>query len=545
MSVAHPAVTAACDHGAVVPEPDRRVRQHRDWRRLALSLAALVLAIWSPAFAQDACRLDLVPKDLAVTRGGVGADVVLAAHAPAQTTITAARLSADAPSGVTVTIEGPDPMPPARGDLRWRASVKANDATPEKGDVLFSLACDLTPTSGKGAVIRLSVASLPFTTRSPTKPLSTLKARVDPITEPVDERRAGLLALTLENQGEQDLAGVSIETDFPDFLDVVPKRVDVGALAPGTILVFPFRVSENNAHRPRPGAPPPLFHVKARAASESATGVVTVAASVPLSVLGLSDALKLIQVPSFLFLPGALLLLTCDLIWRLRARNENTEFPLAWPKPAFWLGAVTLSGVAAVMYPVVTGVFGDSRDYLIAFTLTDVIWVWFVSIVSAVPVYALSAAVHNALERRRLGAEARERRKREINSDDQPIDVLRKLATLGASSGIVLPIATIRQGAETQTVLDSGLPAGPGQRWLLPPATIKLADHKQAAGIDDVLGQASNLPGVLSLLDRLMELGISAETKWVTRGPLIDRPHAWPAADITPTGGSDPLLERS
>jgi len=394
-------------------------------------------------------------------------------------------------------------------------------------------------------VTRLSLASLPYAARSPTKALSMLKAHVDPMSEPIDERRAGVLNLTLENQGEQDLAEVSIKTDFPAFLDVVPGHIDVGALRPGTIRVFSFTVSESKAKRPYSGAPPPIFNVAARAAGESAAGVITVTAPVPISVLGLSDALKLVQLPSFLFVPGALLLLTCNVIWRLRARNKGLEFPLSFPKPEFWVASVIISVIAAMIYPWLTRHLGEERDYLVSFTIMDVLLVSCASILVALPVYFIAAGIRWYVDKRRRDAEELARRAREIGPDDGPVEVLRKLAALGgALNGMLLSAVTIGTGKETQTVLDSGISASPGERWVLPNAIIKLIDRSQAAPVDTALDAAGDLAGVQALVALLNRLGVSDQAKWDTSGPLITRPRAWPEANIASAGGTNVLLER-
>lgn len=510
-------------------------------RRTLAAAIMLVLAACGAA-AQEGCRIEPAPKQLEATRGGEAQVFAVSARPPAQTALTQATLELAAPAGVTATVLGPPPVLPTRGDIAWKVRVQISDAAPPKGDIVINVACELASSPTSAPETRFSLLAMPFTVRSATQAFGKLKLRAEVPAEPVNERRAGALAIVVENQGEQDLFDASLTAEAPGFLRIEPASVALGRIAAGTTRVLSFRVTQTD--RADPGAAAPRFSLRAHAAGEATEGTVSIAAPVALSVLGLSDALKLVQVPSFLLLPGALFLLTCGLIWEIR--NPGAEFRLAWSKPSFWVVAVTLSIFAAVFYPLVTGLFGTPREYLSAYTLFDVMLVWFSSIILAVPAYALTAWGRNRWAASAARAAEQERRQREIIDTDDALTVLRKLNAMAAlPSGQVLPVVTVRQGSDEQRVLLTPAIAGDRQ-WVVPRASLAATDSSQQVdwnAVDDALAAAQATPGVRPLLELCAQPGATVRATWAA-GTIVGGPTLWPTADRAPTGNRLPLIDR-
>lgn len=459
-----------------------RILMSQRWlERCRAALIAVItfgVAIVAPrAFAEEeGCQLDLAPKNIEATRGGDADLVTMSARPPSQASILNAELTLEAPGGVTAIVVGPPPTLPTLGDIAWKVRIKAKDTAPAKGEIIIDLVCRITKASGfKAPLIRHSIASLPFTVRSATQAFEKLKMRVDGPVEPVNEWRAGVLSLTIENQSTQDFLGASVVVTAPTFMKINPAEVPLDRIGAGTTRTLSFRVSQ--VGRAEPGAASPSFLLKAHAAGETTEGMVTIAAPVDLSVLGLSDALKLVQVPSFLFLPGALFLLTCELIWQIR--NQSGDFPLSWSKPSFWVGAISLSIVAAFLYPRATSWFGSPREYLTAYTFLDVMLVWFASIILAVPTYGITAIVRHKWVTARAAAEERARRQRELSESDEPLVLLQKLVEKGAvPRGQMFPTVTIESGGNQQTVLHSGVKIDKSC-WIVPLAGIRSTEIAQ------------------------------------------------------------------
>jgi hypothetical protein len=147
---------------------------------------------------------------------------------------------------------------------------------------------------------------------------------------------------------------------------------------------------------------------------ETAHAVATQEAEI--GVLGLSETLKVLTVPTFLLLPGVLMLVAAALVYGLL---KPTGSPAAKDIPfldaasaAFWVVSITLSIGMAVAYPRLGG-----HDYLSEYGLGDVIRVWFASIAFG----ALVALVVVPIWRAHRDAPT-------FSENDEPKRLIRKMA---------------------------------------------------------------------------------------------------------------------
>jgi hypothetical protein len=100
-------------------------------------------------------------------------------------------------------------------------------------------------------------------------------------------------------------------------------------------------------------------------------------------ILGESELLTALGLPSFLILPGFLMIVVYGLLDK-RAVMSDSILKNATNAP-LWIGAITLSGVMAFLYPLGTSLLsGVKRDYLISYGLGDIIRVWIASILLGV-----------------------------------------------------------------------------------------------------------------------------------------------------------------
>ena len=93
---------------------------------------------------------------------------------------------------------------------------------------------------------------------------------------------------------------------------------------------------------------------------------------VNIDVPGLSETMQLFGLPSFLLLPGMLTLTAFGFGWAWVVSRPGGKFPLDWKTPGFLVFAITLSGLAAFLYPRLGSWFG-ATDYLRGFNLADVV----------------------------------------------------------------------------------------------------------------------------------------------------------------------------
>jgi hypothetical protein len=113
---------------------------------------------------------------------------------------------------------------------------------------------------------------------------------------------------------------------------------------------------------------------------------------VSVGVLGESEMLKLLGVPSLLFLPGVLVLTSFSLLWRCRVWRpaaSETKLPIDEKDPGFWVISIILS--AAIF----AGFMARRPDFLSLYGLEDIADVWLVSIGIGMGAYLLyQSGVH-------------------------------------------------------------------------------------------------------------------------------------------------------
>ena len=158
------------------------------------------------------------------------------------------------------------------------------------------------------------------------------------------------------------------------------------------------------------------------------TGNLVANQTIQAGVLGSSEILTLLGIPSFLFLPGFLALITVQLLWQLNTRRPASDYPLPLVSPQSGLIAVTLSGIAAFVYPVVTQwLTGVSRNYLVRYDLSDIVNIWLASVGLAIVGFFLVGAGINWWRRYQKW----QVQQRTPSANDLPIPILYKLDRQG------------------------------------------------------------------------------------------------------------------
>ena len=111
------------------------------------------------------------------------------------------------------------------------------------------------------------------------------------------------------------------------------------------------------------------------------SGTLVVSKDVPVGMLGQSELLTALKIPSLLLLPGILILATIH--W-LRAKiypRPTQGEALKIDAVEFLFLAATLSLIATVAYPLITRyVFGDPRNFVVLAGFRDIVNLWWGSI---------------------------------------------------------------------------------------------------------------------------------------------------------------------
>ena len=104
---------------------------------------------------------------------------------------------------------------------------------------------------------------------------------------------------------------------------------------------------------------------------------------------GITSALGLatVGIPTFLVLPGFLMIVTIGVLWRwITPKGGDYAFNNlvdSLRKPEFWFWVITLSFLIIPIYRFGSKYFGGPRDLLKGYGFVDVIAVWFISIILA------------------------------------------------------------------------------------------------------------------------------------------------------------------
>ena len=202
----------------------------------------------------------------------------------------------------------------------------------------------------------------------------------------LQQRHNGTVNLILTNKSTAPIAVVSVKPSGPSTVTFKPT-----AFAPAQPLQIPprqtrmlvFEVEANE--RVIPGKYLLVFTSDVRISTAGGIDVTSVATKeINIGVFGESQVLQVLSVPSFLLLPGFLVLITAKMLWdrHVFRKSEDGTFPWTFPSPEFWVLAIMISGAAAFIYPL----FGQP-SYLEGYGPTDVALVWLGAVVLGAVLY--------------------------------------------------------------------------------------------------------------------------------------------------------------
>jgi hypothetical protein len=526
----HAAALSPCEigadevHPANLARPSRRVDngQRRETVLLSrpvrvavvvvlIAAAAALMARAAPAAAAG-LTVELTPNSV-TTQTGRAAHVLLV-------------LRNSGPDATAVRVSWLDPAP---------AKVAADDATSVAGEralkpISLSKGQDhawaLTVTTPVGAAAskvlfrvdymaaktaHVAAATLDVANATPTTADAVASVDVKTTLSSLDRQHPGVVYLLVTNKLPVSLTIKNVTATGPSYVDfdTPDKPLTIPARQQS-----PLAIGVDAKDRVREGKYLLLFgaelHWKDGDQDQSARLVTT--QETQIGIAGESAVLTLLGVPSFLLIPGFLVVLTVGTFWKVRRPHGAGEFPLEATKPEFWLAAVTLSIAIAFLYPRFGGV-----DYLSSvYGLRDVIWIWFISLAIGVAVY-LAIALWRGGRHDWLTPSA----------DDDPPTVVKKLAR----QKLELDRPRYDFGADAAGY--SGyliVPRGAAELWLAPQLTVRVKEN--VVGAAELLADlnAENEPKRLAkTLDRRRhDLRFSWE-----RGAGEDHPYQKSAADLS------------
>lgn len=395
-------------------------------RQVILSLAFLFLATLSFAGTASADPvLTITPAEVALTPGVPEKIVVILAGTPDE--LHEAHLEIFPPTGLRTNASKPAPI--SKGTKGWIVTLQAD------ASLITSSAALLVRTPP-----RLLTGS--FKVSPAASPAATAEFTAELIYdgESLFDRAEGQAHLRLINLGESTLA-LNPTLMLPAFLkrlcqDGKPcSTSETVTLKPraGAVIDYRIAVAATDEHPLTSGK----YQISARVeatrvnAARPWQGSQIVTREVTVGIPGLGDIQTIIQVPSFLLLPGFLICVVAMMTWRLwHPPAPEAGKPVAWlsvaMSPALWVLAISLSMGVVWAYPTVSDWFGHGRRNLLqGFDLSDVLNVWVSSIL--IGFVAGNAGVGLVALRRWWDARSI------FSSRDTPDQALRKMKRLNLS----------------------------------------------------------------------------------------------------------------
>ncbi|HSF41429.1 MAG TPA: hypothetical protein VLT87_16640 [Thermoanaerobaculia bacterium] len=431
---------------------------------VVLLLAASRLTAAPAAGTAPDLVVEVLPSSLAVPAKG-DAEVLLVFRNPSPENLRNLRLSWIRHAGVEIATDSqslPDlaPYEAAARTLRLSRAPQG----PLGGAVYLRV--DYTWARAERAAPRVAVATLTLTPQEPDSVEQVASLEVKTTAGPIVEYRPGKLYLIVTNTSKTPIDLVSVTPrGRPEFVGLTPiEPLQRKGLLPRDIYVIPYQV--NAKGRIRPGKHLLLFQatLEWQRGGRPASGSLVATQEIEVGVLGESEVLTALGVPTFLVLPGFLMMVTFALLWKhasSRGLPEGRTFPIEAKSAEFWLIAVTLSILTAFLYPRITARLGERRSYLEGYDLVDVIRVWTASIAAAALFYlAISALAAWRAARKSALVPA---------SSDTPIELLRKLHRQGLK--VYRPQVNVKIGGQGETRRAFLLQPNDGRAriWIGPP----------------------------------------------------------------------------
>jgi hypothetical protein len=349
-----------------------------------------------------------------------------------------------------------------------------------------------------------------------------IEASIEGNFDAISEQRPGFAHLVVTNNLD---VPVSLHVDVqvpPDvFEKPIPDEFEVPARSsvqePVTLKV---------RHKTTPGAYSIVFSLSAtwqRAGYEERREVV-VSKLATAGVFFESELLKVLGIPSFLVLPGCLVLFTMQLMLTLGIfglKNDSRLPQLTLTSPGFWILAISFSGIFAFAYISI-----PHTNYLLRYGAEDLRNVWLWSIVVGIAVYCLYALVT-----------LRSRLKHVPTADDDPIKVLQKMHNNGINfdtSRIKFKIGSAEFTGHVIEKIKDEMPL----IWVAPKISVVWEDTDAARAQEEVFTDArdrqppASFAELAELLQRAHDDG-NATVRWSTSKSGVPHPYHLKVEAIT------------
>jgi hypothetical protein len=460
-----PTHSEICQHGKLQTNKDSTSRS----RLVTCGLYILIVASYSQiAFAQTKPmpQADVLPTSLAVSPNGAVTQLLVIMRNPGDTEIRQIEISWLVDAGITVV--PPQPLSISalapHSDSSRILQVSQSQLDPVDGSLRLRIA--YKDSSGS----RIIALSVPVKSRESDTMDKFLDTKIQTALESLDSSHSGTIDLFLTNKQGRQIT-LDVNATGPEFIcfdpagNSCPNDLKGAKPAPAQaqrtqIVIGPYQThvevfDVGAKDRVEPGKYLLSFEIALEGdGTQSLARTTVISQTVDVGVVGESAILKALSVPSFLLLPGCLVMLTLGFFYK---------YAWSWSKPAkttpipeatdahFWLASITISGVMALLY---RWIF--DRWYFIRYGIQDIALIWIYSVALGLVLYAAIFGWPRFLEY-----------KSTPTADDDPVKVLQRLHWQGRNNTIVRK--TVGEDAEKKTVCIISKPSDDGKKvWVTP-----------------------------------------------------------------------------
>lgn len=443
----------------------------------------LVVYLFSATVASGAsthAEVEVLPNSVELLPNGQETHVLVVLRNTSETNLSAFKLSWL--NDETIKISAAEPLDlkglAPHAETVWTLGFSQAGLDPVAGSVRIRIDYQ------DGGIPKVIAQSLPVKSREPVLIDKYLDAKIETTLETLDSYHPGKIDLLLTNKLGRKVV-LNIGVSGPDFIlfALNPKdckdesnagakvtdgrraqrtercNIEVGAYQTHAE-VFDVGVKE----RVEPGKYLLTFGIAISPNETQSTAQSMVKSQVvEVGVLGESAILKLLGVPSFLLLPGSLLLLTLSLLSKYGPWKSTAEKGIAVIEPGsahFWLLSITLSGLMAAAFHIIFHSW-----YFVRYGLADLVYVWLVSVL-------LGAAIYAAVRWVQLQHIPTEK--------DEPADVLRRLSW--QRKGLKLDRYTIKDQKDSGSVFGiRKVPQDDKRIWISPAIKVSMSELSNQA----------------------------------------------------------------
>lgn len=494
------------------------------------ALLLVLVAFTKVAWAEPPdLEVSVIPSSVEVPPLGEASALVVVQNT-GQDALHNVKLSWFSDAGVELVVE--EPMSStlvAYGILVWRIRVTQMEGMQVEGTVHLRVDYTWEEDAATEPVPRASFGSLQVAARQPETVERVVEVQAMTTGQSLMEHRPVLDYLVVTNISDVPIRVTEVLSSGPAFIQFESPGIGDGLiLAPhekGTIAI-----QAKATDVAQPGKYLLLYEVTLEWKGEGLerTGKVITTREISVGVLGESEILTILGIPSLLVLPGFLMIVTYKILWgRGKSKDEKNRFPLEIKAPEFWVVAVLLSILTSLLYPMVTGWYGTPRNYLQGYGLSDIASLWLISVIVAIMAYIFTQGVINLYRRYRTWRVQRLM----PSANDGPIVILRKLHR--QNLGLILERVDIKVQGESQRAYVL-IPRDDDREliWVGPSIVLKwlgATDRKEQQRTEElrekVLGQLGPKGSAIALVKLMMQghrKGVLRVT-WKRMGK-VDRP---------------------